>query len=344
MKDKFVWVRADTAQGRDERKAILTAALESDLLSIAVREEDIESFLRIGRFQIISVKDGSISVDGREGMMLRISGKDDETEASRLAGKADMVVVSVDDWKVIPMENLIAAFQGSGTDLVAQVSDPEEIPLFFGALEAGVDGILLEPASPEDVIRSRRILDELRAERVDLVQARVVEIRSLGQGDRVCIDTCSMLRTGEGMLIGSRSSGLFLVHSESIDSEYASARPFRVNAGSVQSYALAAGDRTPYLSDLRTGDELLAVDSKGNARSVIIGRLKIEKRPLVLVSAEHGGDIYNIILQNAETVRLVSGGKAVSLVELKKGDEVSLMVSEGGRHFGTKVKESIKEL
>lgn len=32
--------------------------------------------------------------------------------------------------------------------------------------------------------------------------------------DRVCVDLCSLLRPGEGMLVGSFARALFLVHSE----------------------------------------------------------------------------------------------------------------------------------
>lgn len=40
------------------------------------------------------------------------------------------------------------------------------------------------------------------------------------------------------MLIGSYSKSLFLVHSESLESEYVASRPFRVNAGPVQAYVM----------------------------------------------------------------------------------------------------------
>jgi 3-dehydroquinate synthase class II len=32
--------------------------------------------------------------------------------------------------------------------------------------------------------------------------------------DRVCVDLCSLLQPGEGMLVGSFARALFLVHSE----------------------------------------------------------------------------------------------------------------------------------
>jgi 3-dehydroquinate synthase II len=52
----------------------------------------------------------------------------------------------------------------------------------------------------------------------------------------------------------------------------------------------------------------------------------------------------SLILQNAETIRLVGGkGEAISVVSLKLGDKVLGSVLEGGRHFGMAVKETIKE-
>lgn len=44
--------------------------------------------------------------------------------------------------------------------------------------------------------------------------ATVLKVEAAGMGDRVCVDLCSMLHMGEGMLVGSFSRALFLVHSE----------------------------------------------------------------------------------------------------------------------------------
>ena len=51
---------------------------------------------------------------------------------------------------------------------------------------------------------------------------------------RVCVDLCSLLVAGEGLLVGSFAGGLFLVHSECAESAYINSRPFRVNAGPVR--------------------------------------------------------------------------------------------------------------
>jgi len=112
----------------------------------------------------------------------------------------------------------------------------------------------------------------------------------------------------------------------------------------VHAYILAPGMKTRYLSELEAGDKVLAVDSKGRLREVIVGRVKIEKRPLMLVEAEVEGEKFKTLLQNAETINLVTPeGEPISISKLKVGDEVLLYVKKTGRHFGMEVEESIIE-
>jgi 3-dehydroquinate synthase II len=102
--------------------------------------------------------------------------------------------------------------------------------------------------------------------------------------------------------------------------------------------------KTAYLSDLATGGQVLVTDGKGTAHSAIIGRVKIERRPLLLVEAAAGKEKVSLILQNAETIRLVGkDGRAISVVALKVGDEILGTAFEGGRHFGMAIKETIRE-
>jgi 3-dehydroquinate synthase class II len=94
------------------------------------------------------------------------------------------------------------------------------------------------------------------------------------------------MRPGEGLLVGSFARGLFLVHSECLESNYIESRPFRVNAGPVHAYVAVPGGKTCYLSELRTGREVIVVDQKGKQRTAVVGRVKIEKRPLIVVEAK----------------------------------------------------------
>jgi len=184
----------------------------------------------------------------------------------------------------------------------------------------------------------------VEGERVFLEDAEIIEVKPVGMGDRVCVDTCTSMGPGQGMLIGNSSSALFLIHAESISNPYVAPRPFRVNAGAVHAYIRVTDGKTKYLSELSSGDSVLIVNHKGETETSIVGRLKIEKRPLMFIKAAISGKEVTTIVQNAETIRLTDpNGKPVSVVTLKKGDKILVAVEKAGRHFGYKIDESITE-
>jgi 3-dehydroquinate synthase II len=153
-----------------------------------------------------------------------------------------------------------------------------------------------------------------------------------------------MMKSGEGLLVGNSSGGLFLIHAESIENPYVAPRPFRVNAGPVHAYVMVPGGRTRYLSELKAGDPVTGVNWKGETMSLSVGRVKIERRPLLLVEARGPKGTLNTIVQNAETIRLMDPeGKAVSVVKLAPGVQVMGYLEEAGRHFGHKIAETITE-
>jgi 3-dehydroquinate synthase II len=150
------------------------------------------------------------------------------------------------------------------------------------------------------------------------------------------------------MLVGNSSGGMFLVHAEVEQSEYADSRPFRVNAGAVHAYIRVPGGKTRYLSELRSGDSVSVVDHEGNARSAIVGRSKLERRPMMLIEAEidteDGVEPVSLVIQNAETIKLTTPeGDSLSVVNAEPGDEVLTYSEDAGRHFGMKVDETIEE-
>jgi len=319
---------------RPWNKEIATTAIESGADALVVdRAEDVR---RLGRITTIA-PDGDMR-PGTDVTELIITGKDSENAAARL-GKNQFVIVTTGDWTVIPLENLVA----QSDRIVARVSNAREAELALHVLEKGVYGILLKTSDPAAV---RQVASLLKAsqEEIGLIPFTVTKILPVGMGDRVCVDTCSLLSDGEGMLMGNTSSSMLLVHAETLENPYVAPRPFRVNAGAVHAYILLPGGKTAYLSDLGIGGQVLVTDAKGTAHPVIIGRTKIERRPLLLVEAEAGTAKVSLILQNAETIRLVKkDGGAVSVVNLAVGDIVMGCTLEGGRHFGMAVKETIKE-
>ena len=65
---------------------------------------------------------------------------------------------------------------------------------------------------------------------------------------------------------------------------------------------------------------------------------------MMLIEAEAEGLPISLVLQNAETIRLVDPeGKAISITSLKPGDKVLAHVEKAGRHFGIKVDETLIE-
>jgi len=248
----------------------------------------------------------------------------------------DFVIVEVKDWKIIPLENIIAKLHKLHTKIYAVANTPEEVRKMFSILEIGVDGVIFSTSSANEV---KEALVYLGTKSFELRSAKILEIKEVGNGERVCVDTASMLARGEGMLVGSKSNFLFLVHNESVGSSFTSPRPFRVNAGAVHCYTMSPDGTTRYLSELETGSEVLVVDSHGKARRATVGRSKIESRPMLMIKAQVGDEIGGIIAQNAETIRFVRpNGHLVSVTHLKKGHTVLVHAKAAtGRHFGMEV-------
>jgi 3-dehydroquinate synthase II len=324
---------------RSGDRRILTRAVERGFTHFLLEGEPGH----LGPVEEYRLRDGEVWRDGkRVGHYVRIEDRSDEAKVRGLRGKDELVVVEPRNWKVIPLENLVAALGGQ-TRLFAVARDAKEAKLFLETLERGVDGVVLQPRTAKDLEGYRALL-EAPAPPLRLVAATVTRIETLGMGERVCVDTANIFEPGEGLLVGSTSRGFFLVAAECYESEYVAARPFRVNAGAVHSY-LWLGEKTKYLSEVRAGTALEAVDSKGRRRAVVVGRAKIETRPLLLVEAEAGGQKANVVLQNAETIRLVQpNGRTKSVSRLRVGDRVLLYPESGARHFGMKIEERIQEL
>lgn len=265
----------------------------------------------------------------------------DEIERASETG-AELVIVDAPNWKIIPLENIIAKLHKSKTKVFATAKSSQEVATLFAVLELGVDGVILSTDSEEEVDRVRR---ELTTAKFLITRAKIKEVKDVGTGERVCVDTASMMRMGEGMLVGSRSNFMLLVHNESVGSSFTSPRPFRVNAGAIYCYTMVPSGGTRYLSEIESGSEVWIVNKEGIARSAVVGRSKIETRPLRLIRAEINGEEGTVILQNAETIRLISkDGKLLSVTEVKAGDEVLGYAKQaGGRHFGMEVDEFIVE-
>ena len=312
-------------------------ALESGADGLIVPASCVAAASGLARCRVIAVE---------EAVEITLAGRDDEQNAARHLRAGQFVMLNR-GWEIIPVENLLAQQDNSAEtqgQLALEVLSADEARLAAGILQKGVDAVVLPP---EALPVLKAVLAVLKNEdaALDLVPGEIMEITPVGLGHRVCVDTLSVFSAGQGMLTGNSAAFTFLVNAETEHNEYVASRPFRVNAGAVHAYALMPGDRTSYLEELRAGSEVLIADHTGQTRSAVVGRVKIEQRPMLLIRAKTAQAEGTAFLQNAETIRLVTPeGNPVSVVSLRVGDRVLCRVDAAGRHFGMRINEDISEV
>ncbi|HDZ69057.1 MAG TPA: 3-dehydroquinate synthase II [Phycisphaerales bacterium] len=318
-------------------KEVVIAALESGAEAVVLSDGDSEKVRQLGKIKTVE-KTGDIK-PGIDVKFIDIKSKTDEDKAAKVPAEK-IVVLRMLDWTIIPIENLLAR---RDKNIMVQVKTSKQAKLMVEILEKGVDGVVLNTTDINEIKKTAELISGI-SEQVCLVTATITNTKQLGMGDRACLDTCTQMTVGEGILVGNTAAGFFLVHSESIDNPYVASRPFRVNAGAVHAYTLTPGGKTKYLADLKAGDEVMLVNSAGESKTAYLGRNKIEKRPMILIEAEAEGATISLVMQNAETVRLVNPeGKAVSITNIVPGDKVLAHIERGGRHFGMQVDETLIE-
>lgn len=316
------------------QKKLVTLALESGVDAILTEAAKAESVRALGRVEVLTEA---------ELPTLPLGSKADEEAAVALL-KTGQAVSLEKGWEIIPVENILA----QATNLALECESLDRAILAAGILERGADAIVVLPEAAGEL---KAIVAELKLSQgtLDLQRAVVTEIVPAGLGHRVCVDTISMLRRSQGMLVGNSSAFTFLVHAETESNPYVAARPFRVNAGAVHAYAVLPGDKTCYLEELSAGREVLVVSADGGTSLATVGRVKIEVRPMLKITAKvlaaDGAEVSGqVFLQNAETIRVTGvDGTPISVVNLKPGDEILCRTDVAGRHFGMRIREDIKE-
>lgn len=267
---KAVWLKVIPFQ-----KDLVTLGLESGVDGFVVESKtDAEAVLSLGRTTVLTLA---------EIYLVSIASKDDEKRAIALLKSQKLPVFLSEGWEVIPVENIIA----SAPDLAfgLECRSLERARLAAGIMECGSDRVLITPEAAADV---KTIVSELKLSQgtIGLVPATITKIEQVGMGHRVCVDTTSILQSGSGLLVGNSSAFTFLVNAETEANPYVAARPFRVNAGAVHLYVQMPGDKTSYLQELTPGAHVLVVSHTCASTCAIVGRVKTEVRPMLLITAE----------------------------------------------------------
>jgi 3-dehydroquinate synthase II len=248
---------------------------------------------------------------------------------------------------MVPLENLVAASRGTSTRIAAAIDEEVELNGAAFALGGGVDAILVPGHLVSDavtILGGKWDREETQDDEAIIEEARILSIEGAGLGERVCVDLTRRISDGQGMAVGSISGNLCLIHGETIQSDYVPTRPFRVNAGAIHSYALMADGKTKYLSELTSGDEVAILSTSGSKEKATVGRLKVETRPLLLIRFEAPGSEGQIVVQQAETVRLISPSEgAISVTQAKEGDKISILTDNRARHVGFAIPAEVKE-
>jgi 3-dehydroquinate synthase II len=381
-KMRRIIINLDEIKSDDQKNSMIQAAFNQGFVNFKANGIIAENLVKIQRCVVYSndiALKGIIPILNQEeknkisefleksslfGVFLDISSKNQENLAVSLAKQGiSFIMCKHTNWKVIPFENLIAKFSSMDCELFADVgSSLFDAELLLHTLEIGVDGLIFSPNSENDLIELKKLLKTSHP--LKLESATIKKITPIPEADRVCVDTSSILKPGEGILVGNTAMGFVLVHAEVFDSEFVKSRPFRVNAGDVSEYILVPVDdsiistqnkirtQTKYLSELQSGDKVLVVDNQGNSRIVFIGRVKIETRPMLLIDLEvfkEENQSQKIIplkvtLQNAETVMVIGTDRLpISVPKLNVGDKILVNLGPGATHFGIKIKEQIIE-
>lgn len=274
------------------------------------------------------------------GRYVEVTDADTLEEACAAARTERWTLLRFRDRTKIPLEIVIAAASGASGAIMTMAGDVSEAEVIFGCLELGSDGVLMPGAGVGDASALQRAASAPTGE-LSLVELEVTATTHIGMGERACVDTCSYLGKDEGILVGSYSKGMVLCVSETHPLPYMPTRPFRVNAGAIHSYTVSERGRTNYLSELRAGSKVLAVDTRGRTRVVSVGRVKIETRPLISVDAvAPNGQEVNLILQDDWHVRVLGPDSAVlNSTELTPGDRVLGHLPSADRHVGYPIDE-----
>ena len=269
----------------------------------------------------------------------------------------DFVVIDIHNATYIPYELLLAETEALPTRILRSVpiaglqgtvDEVNQALNAFGTMEAGVD-VCFRSRSAKDLKEYSAQIEQRLRGTMDLVEAEVVDVQHTGLGHRVCVDTTTLMTAEEGMIVGSTGWGGIFVCSETHYLPHMNLREFRCNAGGVHSYVWGPDNVAVYLSELRAGSSCLAVDIHGRTRLVTVGRVKIERRPLLLIKSkvqrDDGGTTFiNTFLQNDWHVRIMGAdGKVRNSTLVRPGERLMAFVDTPGRHTGIRVTENIVE-
>ena len=132
-----VWLNAPVSKGHEGVDAIYSVQNGSEIFS------DDGVLYRNG-----AVIGGHVHIDSAEA----------QAKARSLAGSVEWILLTFEDWSMIPIENVIAATESTPTKVAAQILKPVDAQGAGFALDIGVDALLCT----EDCLESALIVKSIR--------------------------------------------------------------------------------------------------------------------------------------------------------------------------------------
>ena len=174
---KFAWIRPNGTW--NDRKEAIVDSLESGFDHI-MDLDNAETIKKLGSVTIISDKEDSditllglnnkitmadikkAQESGKEvAAYVEINNKDDELLVSKLGTVADYVILKGKNWKVIPLENIIASLQNRTSKIIVDVPNYEEAKLALETMEHGSDGVLLSSNDGNEIRKLGALIEKV---------------------------------------------------------------------------------------------------------------------------------------------------------------------------------------
>ncbi len=134
---KELWL--ETTDKTIQQNQYIDAVIEDDKVHFLANKETLEI--------LAPSTEANIAKSKSPRKVLKVCIKDKASE-NLIVRAADLgaayLVISTANWRVIPLENLIARVKGK-SKLIAEVTNAEEAKVALETLELGTDGVLLKP-------------------------------------------------------------------------------------------------------------------------------------------------------------------------------------------------------
>ena len=92
----------------------------------------------------LQVDGAALYINQRQvGRKVDVSNSEGQAKARSMAGSVEWILLDLGEWKMIPIENIIAVCDGGPTKVAARISSPEQVLGAAFALQIGVDALLV---------------------------------------------------------------------------------------------------------------------------------------------------------------------------------------------------------